>query len=123
MPINLVQSNFTESEYQLVATSIAPGAAFYGSGVLAVVTFNVTSSGSSPLTLKSELADYNPQGSEDIVHTNQSGSVTVTVIPEFPGTTILVLFLALATAAMLLTAKQLNKKRVATGLKRLKTIS
>jgi len=75
-PINLVQNNLTDSgEYRLIATTIAPGAAFYGGGVLAVVTFKVTGSGSSPLTLTSELADYNPQGSEDITHTDQSGSI------------------------------------------------
>jgi predicted secreted protein with PEFG-CTERM motif len=87
-------------------------------GTIATLTFNVTSTGPTGLGLQTELADHPAAGenSNFIDHQDTVDSVTA-VIPEFPSTTILALFIALATAAIILTAKQLNKNKVASNQK------
>ena len=70
-PILFVQESADQSigEYNLIATSENPAGAFSGSGTLATLTFTVTSTGSSALTLISstssapQLASYAAPGS------------------------------------------------------------
>ncbi len=97
-------------EYTLTATSVGSAAAFSGSGTIATLTFNVTSAGSTDLTLTSELADHPASGetSNLINHTDSADSVT-TVVPEFSSIAIIAVLITAATAALLL-----SKKRLAT---------
>ena len=81
-PILFVQESADQSigEYNLIATSENPAGAFSGSGTLATLTFTVTSTGSSALTLMSstsstpQLASYAAPGSGE---TSQPINVTV----------------------------------------------
>lgn len=114
-----VQEEKVSGSYHLVAQSIGqtiPG--FIGSGSIATLTFNVTSAGSTELALETALADHPASGETAnlIDHQDTVDSVTA-VIPEFPSATILALFIALASAAMILTAKQLKKNKVASNQK------
>jgi hypothetical protein len=96
-----VQENTTDQEngeYHLVATSVAPAPSFSGSGNIAIISFNVTDIGHSELILMTELADYNPSGSNLIDHTDVNGSVD-SVIPEFPSAIAIGIILILVTAA------------------------
>jgi hypothetical protein len=96
-----IQENTTDQEngeYYLVATSVAPAPAFSGSGNIAILTFNITDVGHSELILLTELADYNPSGSNLIDHTDVDGSVD-SVIPEFPSVAIVGIVLVLVTTA------------------------
>jgi hypothetical protein len=92
-----------------VATSVAPAPSFSGSGTLASIAFNVTDVGHSDLILTSELADYNPSGSNFIDHTDVNGSVD-SVIPEFPSATVISLVLILGITTIVL-SKGLGKSR------------
>jgi hypothetical protein len=110
----LVKENDASQElgqYSLTATSVAPAASFTGSGNIAIITFNVTSPGHSGLDLTTELADYNPSGSSFIDHSDINGTVD-SVIPEFPNIAVLVLFLILATFAVVI-SKKLLKENIA----------
>jgi hypothetical protein len=107
-----VQENIIDQEngeYHLVATSVAPAPSFSGSGTLASIAFNVTDVGHSDLILTSELADYNPSGSNFIDHTDVNGSVD-SVIPEFPSATVISLVLILGITTIVL-SKRLGKSR------------
>ena len=107
-----VQNNFIDQEngeYHLVATSVAPAPSFSGSGTIASITFNVTDVGHSDFILTSELADYNPSGSNFIDHTDVNGSVD-SVIPEFPSATVISLVLILGITTIVL-SKGLGKSR------------
>jgi len=95
-------------EYRLVATSVAPATSFSGTGNIAVITFNITNTGNSELVLITELADYNPSGSNLIDHTDVNGSVN-SVIPEFPSIITISLMLILVTIGALLSKKLLGK--------------
>ena len=61
-PIFIAENNLTqnEGEYRLTVTSMAPAAAFSGSGNIVKVTFRSISLGSSALNLQSQLYDYPP---------------------------------------------------------------
>ena len=99
-------------EYHLVATSIGLATnSFSGSGNIAILTFNVTSIGHSELNLTTELADYNPAGSNFIDHTDINGTVD-SVIPEFPNIAVFALFLILATFIVVVSKKLLKKNGV-----------
>jgi hypothetical protein len=107
-----VQNNIIDQEngeYHLVATSVAPAPSFSGSGTIASITFNVTDVGHSDLILTSELADYNPSGSNFIDHTDVNGSVD-SVIPEFPSAIVISLVLILGITTIVL-SKGLGKSR------------
>jgi len=96
-----IQGNTTDQEngeYHLVATSVAPAPSFSGSGNIAIITFNVTDIGHSDLILTTQLADYNPSGSNLIDHIDLGGSVD-SVIPEFPSAIAIGIILVLVTAA------------------------
>lgn len=96
--------------YQLVATSEGSAAAFSGSGKIVTLTFNVTKSGHSELTLVTELADkpVPPEPSNLINHTDLSSSVNAAV-PEFSTVFALAVFLILATGALIFSKKRIKK--------------
>jgi hypothetical protein len=84
-PIFIAENNITQAlgEYTLDATSMAPAAAFSGSGNIVKITFNPISKGVSALNLQSQLLDYppadrDPRVSLPIDHSTQGSSVTVT---------------------------------------------
>jgi hypothetical protein len=109
-----VQENDTDQEngvYHLVATSVAPAPSFSGSGSIAILSFNVSSIGHSELILKTELADYNPSGSNLIDHTDVSGAVD-SVIPEFPSVIAISLILILVTISAVFYRRLLGKTRL-----------
>lgn len=108
--IEVVENNASQDigEYTLVATSVADAPPFSGSGNIATISFKVTGSGHSQLNLATQLADYNPSGSNFIAHTDLNGSVNST-IPEFPTTALLTLLLIFATIVGIIT-KKLQRK-------------
>jgi hypothetical protein len=101
-------ANQENGEYHLVATSVAPAPSFSGSGNIAILTFNVTSIGHSELILATELADYNPSGSNLIDHTDVNGSVD-SVIPEFPSAIVISLILIVVTTIAVFSKRLLWK--------------
>lgn len=106
-----IQENTTNQEigeYRLVATSVAPAPSFSGTGNIVIITFKVTSIGNSELVLITELADYNPSGSNLIDHTDVNGSVN-SVIPEFPSVITISLTLILVTTGALFSKKLLGR--------------
>jgi Cohesin domain len=134
-----VQETKVSGSYHLVAQSIgASNPGFTGSGTIATLTFRVADSGSAGLTLQTDLADHPAAGSTSnlIDHQDTADSVTTVVsgssntptigssstptsktsstpaTPEFPIITILIVFIALATTAIALAAKQLNKNKL-----------
>ena len=106
-----VQENTADQEngeYRLVATSVAPAPSFSGSGNIATFTFNVTDTGQSELILTTELADYNPSGSNLLDHTDVNGSVN-SAIPEFPTATAISILLILGVTTAVFSKKLLKK--------------
>ncbi|HVP40934.1 MAG TPA: cohesin domain-containing protein [Candidatus Krumholzibacteriaceae bacterium] len=79
-----------------------------GNGILATVTFNVTASGQSDITLNETqlLQPDTGSGHAQITHTVDNGHVIV--VPEFPSWAIPAIILAATMAAAILTKKQLK---------------
>ncbi len=103
----------TQSEYQLVATSVAPADSFNGSGTIATLTFNVTSAGNTQITLQSDLADHPQPGettSDPIPHTDSGAQVEAAAIPEFPQVIMVTVIVIAATATALLMRKGRRKE-------------
>jgi hypothetical protein len=73
-------------------------------GTIATLTFNVTSTGPTGLGLQTDLADH-PAAGENSNFIDHQDTVA--------------LFIALATAAIILTAKQLNKNKIMSNAKEL----
>lgn len=141
-PILVAEDNASQisGEYDLAATSVAPAAAFSGSGTIATVKFTVIAAGSAGLALQTELANYNPGGqSTDISHTDTADSVTAvtagsstnpistpttspthssgptstpTSTPEFSSLTLLAIFIAMGAATIALAAKKRNNSKI-----------
>jgi len=101
--------------YHLVAVSEGSAAAFSGSGKIVTLTFSVIHAGHSELTLETELADkpVPPEPSNLINHTDLSSSVNA-VIPEFSTVFALVVFLILATGALIFSKKRIKKNAALT---------
>ncbi len=99
----------TADEFHLFATSVAPADSFNGSGIVAMLTFNIVGSGQSNLVLTSILADHPEPGettSEEIAHNDVNGLVQATPIPEFPQIAVLMAVGACATATIVLARKR-----------------
>jgi hypothetical protein len=96
--------------YHLVAVSEGSAAAFSGSGKIVTLTFSVIHARHSELTLETELADkpVPPEPSNLINHTDLSSSVNA-AIPEFSTVFALVVFLILATGALVFSKKHMKK--------------
>ena len=117
--IDIVENNASQDigEYTLVATSVADAPPFSGSGNIATITFKVTGTGHSQLNLATQLADYNPSGSNFIAHTDLNGSVNST-IPEFPTIAALILLLIFATIVVAI-SKKLQRRKMPASRSRL----
>lgn len=102
--------------YHLVATSEGAAAAFSGSGKIVTLTFLVVQAGHSQLKLETELADkpVSPNPANLINHTDLSSSVD-TLVPEFSTVFALVVFLVLATGALVYSKKYMKKTTLAPG--------
>jgi hypothetical protein len=100
-------------EYTLTATSVGSAPAFSGSATIATLTFNVTSAGSTGLTITSDLADHPASGetSNLIEHTDTADSVT-TVVPEFSSITLVAVLITAATAALIASKKRLTTPKL-----------
>ncbi|MCW3994841.1 MAG: cohesin domain-containing protein [Candidatus Bathyarchaeota archaeon] len=110
-PIEVVNDDVSQSigEYHLMATSTGSTTpAFSGSGTIATITFNVTNTGPTGLTLTSELSDKAPaDGNANLIdHTDTVTSVNA--IPEFPPLTIMLLVVILASVVLAASIKRLR---------------
>ncbi len=79
-PIEVVDDIASQStgQYHLLATSTGSASSFTGSGIIATLTFRVSSPGSTELALTSELSDHPAAGGSAnlIVHTDITEEVT-----------------------------------------------
>ena len=109
-PIEILENTQTAEQYHLLATSTGSTTpSFSGSGTIATVTFNVTSTGATGLTLDAELSQAgNP---DPVVPSTSVDSVNVLAIPEFP-TTILISLLVIAVTVTLIITKVLKQKTI-----------
>ncbi len=113
--IQFVQNDSSQDtgECHLVATSVAPAAAFSGSGNIVIISFNVTALGHSDLVLQTQLADFQGGSSNSINHTDLNGTVDSS-IPEFPSVAVFALFLLLVTLTLVV-SRRLMKRNVFDG--------
>jgi hypothetical protein len=97
-------------EYSLVATSTGSAPAFSGNGIIATLKFNVTSQGAMGLQLDSDLSDHPAAGqtSNFITHTDTVDQFSA--IPEYQNLIVITTIMALASAALVVSKKHLNKK-------------
>jgi hypothetical protein len=99
-------------QYSLVATSAGSASAFSGSGIIAVLTFNVTSQGATGLSLESELSDKPATGQNSNFITHTDTVDTVTAVPEYSGLIIIASLMTLASVAVFVSKKRLTKNPV-----------
>jgi hypothetical protein len=113
-----VNETSVSGSYELIAQSFGHGTpSFTGSGTIATLTFNVINSGSAELSLQTDLADQAVLGqtANNIDHQDTASSVIAAgssgtpSVPEFPASSIAALFIALAVAVSVFSAKKLNK--------------
>jgi hypothetical protein len=114
-PIKIAVSETSQEigQHHIVATSQGDAASFYGSGTIATLTFNVTATGHSEITVVSELADHptpDEATSELIPHNNINASVDAAQIPEFPQISFLAVLAVAATITLVFGKKALKKK-------------
>jgi hypothetical protein len=110
-PIEVVENTASQSdsEFHLLATSTGSSTpAFTGSGTIATVTFTVTRIGSTGLALND--VELSIKGSVDVVTPSTSVDSVNPIIPEYPITIIIVIFIALATATVAISTKLHNNK-------------
>jgi hypothetical protein len=91
-------------QYTLTATSVGSASAFSGNGIIATVTFNVTGTGPTGLSVESELSDKPAAG-----QTSNTADAVGAVVPEFPSIIIVGFLIVAATAALVVSKKHLNK--------------
>jgi hypothetical protein len=112
-PIDILDNTAKQSsgEYHLLATSTGSSTpAFSGSGIIATVTFTVTTTGSAGLALNDvALSELAADGTVNLVSPSTSVDSANAVIPEFPTVTILIVAL-LAVSALAISAKVLKKR-------------
>ncbi len=109
-PIEILENTQTAEQYHLLATSTGSTTpSFSGSGTVATVTFNVTNTGTTGLTLDAELSQAG--NADPVVPSTSVDSVNVVAIPEFP-TTILISLLVIAVTITLIITKVLKQKTI-----------
>jgi hypothetical protein len=109
-PIYIIDNNATQTsgEYHLLATSTGSSTpAFTGNGTIAVVTFNVTTIGSTGLALDD--VELSIKGSVDAVTPSTSVDSVNPVVPEFPTAAILIIALV-GVAALAVSTKVLASR-------------
>ncbi|MGD6805449.1 MAG: cohesin domain-containing protein [Candidatus Bathyarchaeia archaeon] len=109
-PIDTQDNSNTAGEYHLLATAQgASTAGFTGSGTIVTLTFNVTSTGSTGLSLDVELAQL---GNTEIIVPSTSVDTVNATIPEFPTTLLIVAILVAAAATIIASTKLLKNKTI-----------
>jgi hypothetical protein len=113
-PMEILDNTATQSsgEYHLLATSTGSSTpSFSGSGTIAIVTLNVTNTGSVGLELQDVQISIRASGESnvDLVSPQTSVDSTNAVIPEFPTVTILIIALV-AVAALPVSTKVLASR-------------
>jgi hypothetical protein len=113
-PPFIVENSTQDGQYVIAATSTAPASSFNGSGNIVRITFNVTNSGYSDITLESQLNDYPPPDREPrvslpIPHTTIGGQFS-TAVAEIPNSAVLVVFTVLAVLAVVFSKKMPRRR-------------
>jgi hypothetical protein len=112
-PIDVEDDAVTDGQYHLLATSQgASTASFSGSGTIATITFNVTGTGSTGLSLDAELSLRNSAGEVSLNEPITSVSAVSIAVPEFP-TIAVVAVVAVAVAGSVIVAVKLQKPKAA----------
>ena len=109
-PIDIQDNSNTAGQYHLLAT--AQGAnteAFSGSGTIVSLKFNVTSAGSTGLSLDVELAQ---KGNSEVVYPTTSVDSVDIAIPEFPTTALVIALVVAATATAVVSVKLLKNRNL-----------
>jgi len=98
-------------QYTIAATSTGSASAFNGDGEIVTLTFNVTGTGATELSVTSKLSDKPAAGqtSNLIEHTDTADAVDA-VVPEFSSIAIVGLLLVTATTTLILSKKHLAKQ-------------
>jgi hypothetical protein len=111
--IDVEDDEIVDGQYHLLATSTgASTQSFSGSGTIATVTFNVTSSGDPELSLSAEFSIRNLAGEVSLNEPATSVSSVNVAVPEFP-TFAVVAVVAVAAAGSVIVAVRLHKPKVA----------
>jgi hypothetical protein len=113
-PLYMAENSTQEGEYTLAAASTS-ATSFNGTGNLVIVTFEVKSSGTSNLTLATQLYDYpppdrDPRLSMPIDHSTISG-VFSSIIPEIPNPAVLLVFMTFTVVAVAFSRRIQDKNR------------
>jgi len=112
-PLMIVEDLLSQEtgQYNLAATSTGSASAFNGNGKIATLTFNVTGTGATGLSVTSELSDKptTDQHSNLIEHTNTAD--TVEAIPEFSSIAIIGLLVLAATVVLIASKKNTAKRQ------------
>ncbi|MEM2098447.1 MAG: cohesin domain-containing protein [Candidatus Bathyarchaeia archaeon] len=118
-PIEIVQETISQETgiYHVVATSVNPAPSFNGSGNVAIITFNTTSTANVKLEIESELADRPAPGETANLIEHKTISSTITVIPEFPTSITIVILLTLITITTVMLKKHLKNSSRYNGYK------
>jgi hypothetical protein len=118
-PIVIQDNANTDGQYHLLANAQgSTTASFSGSGTIVTLKFNVTSAGSTGLSLDVELAQKGntevvvPATSVDSVNITVPSSSPTPTTPEFPFTTFIVVLVVVATATVVASAKLLRHKNI-----------
>lgn len=112
-PIDVEDETVTNGQYHLLATSQgASTISFSGSGTIATVTFNVTGTGSTGLSLDAEFSLRNSAGEVSLSEPTTNVSAVSIAVPEFP-TIAVVAVVAVAVAGSVIVAVKLHKPKAA----------
>jgi hypothetical protein len=112
-PLMLVEDSLSQEtgQYNIAATSTGSAPAFNGNGKIATLTFNVTGTGATGLSITSKLSDKptTDQHSNLIEHTNTADEVES--IPEFSSIAIIGLLVLAATVVLIASKKNTTKRQ------------
>ena len=108
-PIEVIENTKTSEQYHLLATSTGSTTpSFTGSGTIATITFNVSSTGPSGIALEAELSKFG--NADPVIPSISVDSVNVAAIPEFPITVLIVILVIAVTFTAIASNKLLRQK-------------
>jgi hypothetical protein len=120
--VYVAENTISQGEYRLMATSVSPAPPFNGNGTVATVTFKIEGTGNPGLSLESAFEELpleqNMTDPSPSANPTQSPAPTPSpsgqagngpVIPEFPATAALVLFLLISAATPVISKKLRSK--------------
>jgi hypothetical protein len=112
-PIDVEDEAVTDGQYHLLATSQGSStASFSGSGTIATITFNVTGTGNTGLSLSAEFSIRNSAGEVSLSEPATNVSTVSIAVPEFP-TIAIIAVVAVAIAGSVVVVVKLHKPKVA----------